>query len=189
METMKIGVLVGSLRRESYSRRVAQTVMGMMPEGFDVQLMDIGGLPIYNQDFDDDGQVPAAWQAFREAAKGLDGFLFVTPEYNRSVPPVLKNALDVGSRPYGSSVWDGKPGAVISVSTGKVGGFGANHHLRQSMTFLNVCMMQQPEAYVANIADALDGEGRIADVDTKRFLQKYADAFAAWMTRLRKAGF
>lgn len=183
METMKIGVLVGSLRRESYSRRVAQTVMGMMPEGFDVQLMDIGGLPIYNQDFDDDGQVPAAWQAFREAAKGLDGFLFVTPEYNRSVPPVLKNALDVGSRPYGSSVWDGKPGAVISVSTGKVGGFGANHHLRQSLTFLDVYAMQQPEAYINNCTKMLDDNGKVTDERSRKFLQEIADAFAQWVAR------
>ena len=111
----------------------------------------------------------------------MDGVLFVTPEYNRSVPGVLKNAIDVGSRPYGKSVWDGKPGAVMSVSPGAIGGFGANHHLRQSLVFLNVPAMQQPEAYIGGAANLFDENGNLANDSIKEFAAKYIHAFAAWV--------
>ena len=110
-------------------------------------------------------------------------FHLPTPEYNRSVPPVLKNAIDVASRPYGQNLWDGKPGAIVSVSTGKISGFGANHHLRQSMAFLNVFMLQQPEAYVGNVDSILDSDGKISDEGSKKFLQSIADAFAQWVKK------
>lgn len=109
--------------------------------------------------------------------------LFVTPEYNRSVPAVLKNAIDVGSRPYGKSVWDGKPGAVVSVSPGAIGAFGANHHLRQSLVFLNVPAMPQPEAYVGGADKLFDSEGKLTNPGTRDFLTKYLEAFAAWIER------
>ena len=118
---------------------------------------------------------------FREEVKGLDGFLFITPEYNRSVPAVLKNALDVGSRPYGASVWDGKPGGVISVSPGALGGFGANHHLRQVMVFLNVLMLQQPEAYLGDVMSALNEDGAVTHEETKQFLHDYVGALVKWI--------
>jgi chromate reductase len=107
--------------------------------------------------------------------------LFVTPEYNRSVPAVLKNALDVGSRPYGKSVWSGKPGAVISASPGAIGGFGANHHLRQSLVFLDVPAMQQPEAYLGGADKFFDADGKLTNTDTRGFLKKFMDSFAAWI--------
>jgi chromate reductase, NAD(P)H dehydrogenase (quinone) len=109
--------------------------------------------------------------------------LFVTPEYNRSVPAVLKNALDVGSRPYGKSMWNGKPGAVISVSPGALGGFGANHHLRQTLVFLNIPTMQQPEAYIGNAMNLFDAVGNLAQDSIKEFAAKYMQAFAAWVER------
>jgi len=107
--------------------------------------------------------------------------LFVTPEYNRSVPAALKNALDVGSRPYGQSVWNGLPGAVVSVSPGAIGGFGANHHLRQSLVFLNVPTLQQPEAYIGGVAKLLDEAGNLTHDDTRAFLEKFLQAFGAWI--------
>ena len=119
----------------------------------------------------------------------MDAVLFVTPEYNRSVPGVLKNAIDVGSRPYGQSVWDGKPGAVISVSPGAIGGFGANHHLRQSMVFLNVPMLAQPEAYIGGAAKLFDAQGRIANDATGEFLAKFLDAFDLWIRTCKGEAF
>lgn len=181
MASKKIGVFVGSLRRASFSRAIAEAVVSLSPAELAMQFVEIGGLPLYNQDYDDDGNPPAAYGRFREQAAGLDGFLFVTPEYNRSVPAVLKNALDVGSRPYGHNVWSGKPGGIISVSPGSLGAFGANHHLRQPMVFLNVLLLQQPEAYIGRAASLLGEDGKLKDDSTKEFLQSYANAFAAWV--------
>jgi len=138
MSKPKIGVFIGSLRKESYSRKIARELESFALDKMDFKEIELGGLELYNQDFDDENKPTVNWMRFREQVKALDGVLFVTPEYNRSVPAVLKNALDVGSRPYGKSVWDGKPGAVASVSPGGLGGFGANHHLRQSLVFLNI---------------------------------------------------
>src|SRR6202043_1707027 len=128
-------------------------------------------LPHFDQDLE--ATPPAEWVKFREQVKAADAVLFVTPEFNRSVPGALKNAVDVGSRPYGASVWNGKPGAVISVSPGGIGGFGANHHLRQSLVFLNVPAMQQPEAYIGNAATLFDASGALIDDSTRDFLKKF----------------
>jgi chromate reductase, NAD(P)H dehydrogenase (quinone) len=181
--TKKIAVLVGSLRKESFNRRMARVLMSLAPETLKFEMIEIGGLPLYNQDFDDEGKPPAAWTAFREKVKSFDGVLFVTPEYNRSVPGALKNALDVGSRPYGQSVWGGRPGAVMSVSPGAIGGFGANHHLRQSLVFLDIPTMQQPEAYIGGAAQLFDADGNIANAATREFLVKFMDAFAVWVLK------
>jgi chromate reductase, NAD(P)H dehydrogenase (quinone) len=181
MRQKKIAVLVGSLRKESFNRKMAKNLISLAPESLELEIIEIGGLPLYNQDFDDDP--PVAWIEFRELLTKFDGFLFVTPEYNRSVPGVLKNAIDVGSRPYGKSVWDGKPGAVISVSPGAVGGFGANHHLRQSLVFLNVPAMQQPEAYIGGAAKLFDQSGNLANDSTREFVQKFVNAFAEWVKK------
>src|SRR5512135_387236 len=183
MTQKKIAVFVGSLRKESFNRKMAKVLTALAPESLKLEMIEIGGLPLYDQDYDDEGKPPSAWTAFREHLKGFDGFLFVTPEYNRSVPGVLKNAIDVGSRPYGQSVWGGKPGAVISVSPGAIGGFGANHHLRQSLVFLDVPAMQQPEAYIGGAAQLFDASGRITNEKTREFLIKFMEAFAAWVEK------
>jgi chromate reductase, NAD(P)H dehydrogenase (quinone) len=181
MTQKKIAVFVGSLRKESFNRKMAKVLTALAPESLKLEIIEISGLPLYDQDYDDEGKPPSAWTAFRERVKSFDGLLFVTPEYNRSVPGVLKNAIDVGSRPYGQSVWAGKPGAVVSVSPGAIGGFGANHHLRQSLVFLDVPAMQQPEAYIGGAAKLFDADGRITNETTREFLIKFMDAFAAWV--------
>ncbi|KIO66748.1 hypothetical protein B4064_2069 [Caldibacillus thermoamylovorans] len=174
---VKIGILIGSLRKESFSRKLAENVSALFPEGYETEIVEIGNLPLYNQDFDDYNNVPAEYTTFRNKIKEIDAVLFITPEYNRSVPAVLKNALDVGSRPYGKSVWDGKPAAVISQSPGNLSAFGANHHLRQSLVVLNMPTVQQPEAYIANVATLFDENGKINKQDTIQFLQSFVDAF------------
>jgi chromate reductase, NAD(P)H dehydrogenase (quinone) len=179
MTQKKLAVLVGSLRKESLNRKMAKALTALAPEALKLDIIEIGGLPLYDQDLDD--TPPAAWAEFREQLMKYDGVLFVTPEYNRSVPGVLKNAIDVGSRPYGKSVWDGKPGAVMSISPGAIGGFGANHHLRQTLVFLNVPTMQQPEAYIANAANLFDESGELANDSTRKFAAKFIKAFAAWV--------
>lgn len=183
MSTRSVAVIVGSLRKESFNRKLAHALAALAPPSLKLQIVEIGELPLYNQDLEEHGATPpASWQAFRQAVKAADAVLFVTPEYNRSVPAVLKNAIDVGSRPYGQSAWDGKPGAVISLSPGAIGGFGANHHLRQSLVFLNVPVLQR-EAYVGNAAKLFDEQGKLADESTKGFLEKYMQAFAAWVEK------
>jgi chromate reductase len=178
---VKIAVLVGSLRRGSFTRKAAEALIKLPPPGPTYEIVEIGQLPHYNQDLDDDHTPPQAWTDFRDRMRGFDAVLFVTPEYNRSVPAVLKNALDVGSRPYGQSVWDKKPAAVVSNSPGLIGGFGANHHLRQSLVFLNMPVLQQPEAYVAHADTLTDKDGAVADPGTRAFLGKFMAAFAAWI--------
>jgi chromate reductase len=183
METKKVAVVIGSLRKESFSRKISQALALLAPRDFELKELAIGQLAMYNQDLDDEGTPPASWTVFRESLKKFDAVLFITPEYNRSVPALLKNALDVGSRPYGQNAWDGKPGAVVSVSPGTISAFGANHHLRQSLVFLNVPTMQQPEAYIGNAAALFDDKGMLASDDTREFLQKFMDAFSVWVRR------
>lgn len=181
MSIHRIGVFVGSLRKGSFSRSIAKAAASLAPSELDLRVIDIGNLPLYNQDFDNEGQTPEAYIPFRREVAELDGFLFVTPEYNRSVPAVLKNALDVASRPYGHNVWSGKPGGIISVSPGGLGAFGANQHLRQPLGFLNVLLLQQPEVYISNVASLLDDKGELVDESTRKYLKNYMDAFAAWV--------
>lgn len=188
MTAKNVAVFVGSLRKESFNRKMAKALIALAPASLTLEIVEIGQLPLYNQDDDEGGHPPAPWTAFRQRVKAADAVLFVTPEYNRSVPAVLKNALDVGSRPYGQSAWDGKPGAVVSVSPGATGGFGANHHLRQSLVFLNVPAMQQPEAYIGGAARLFDGEGKLSNDSTREFMQKFMEAFAAWIDATAKRG-
>ncbi|WP_413476559.1 NADPH-dependent FMN reductase [Latilactobacillus fuchuensis] len=178
-----IAVLVGSLRKDSFSKAVAKNLSKLFPADFNLEVIEIGDLPLYNQDYDDLDQVPAAYTTFREKMQTMDAVLFVTPEYNRSVPAVLKNALDVGSRPYGASVWDNKPAEIVSVSPGAISGFGANHHLRQSLVFLNMPTVQQPEAYIGNVMNLLDDNGDVTNPDTIGFFQAIVDAFVALIKR------
>ncbi|MBB2916635.1 NADPH-dependent FMN reductase [Cupriavidus alkaliphilus] len=180
-EPRDVVVLVGSLRKESYNRKLAKALIALAPAQLRPEIVEIGNLELYNQDLDD--KPTQAWTAFRDRIRRADAVLFVTPEYNRSVPAPLKNAIDVGSRPYGSSVWDGKPGAIISASPGAIGGFGANHHLRQSLVFLNIPILQQPEAYISGVDKLFDEQGGIANESTKGFLGKFMTTFGAWIER------
>ncbi|MCI0431586.1 MAG: NAD(P)H-dependent oxidoreductase [Rhodospirillales bacterium] len=175
----KVAVFVGSLRKESLNRKIANALIELAPSGLKLAIIEIGQLPLYNQD--QDANPPPEWSAFRERVRAADAVLFVTPEYNRSMPGPLKNALDVGSRPYGQSAWNGKPGAVVSASPGAIGGFGANHHLRQSLVFLNVPAMQQPEAYIGSADKLFDRDGKLNNEGTRKFLRDFLQAFAAWI--------
>ena len=177
--TRDVAVIVGSLRKDSINRKVANALAGVAPAALKLSIVEIGHLPIYNQDGDD--APPAAWTSFRERIRSADAVLFVTPEHNRSVPAALKNAIDIGSRPYGKSAWNAKPGAVVSASPGSIGGFGANHHLRQSLVFLNVPAMQQPEAYLGGADKLFDADGKLADESCRKFLEGFIRAFAAWI--------
>ncbi len=151
----------------------------MAPESLELKIVEIGQLALYNEDLDENP--PAEWVAFRQKIKDADGYLFFTPEYNRSVSAVLKNALDVGSRPYGQNNWGSKPGAVVSSSISALGGAIANHTLRQSLVFLDVYAMQQPEAYIGNTMSLFDENDNLKSEDTRAFLKGWVDAFAAWV--------
>ncbi len=184
MNTYHIGIIVGSLRKQSYNKKIAAFILEQASHKFNYHIIEISDLPLYNQDFDDEGNPPESYIRFRKEIEGLDAVLFITPEYNRSVPAVLKNAIDVGSRPYGKNKWDGKPGAIISSSTGAYGAFGANHHIRQSLVFVNIYPMQQPEAYLGNIKDCIGENGKIELQKTKDFLLSFKKAFEQWVIRI-----
>jgi len=177
-----VSVIVGSLRKGSYNRMVARALVEIAPASLKCEFVEIGQLPLYNQD-DDTENPPAAWVAFRDAVRPANAVLFVTPEYNRSVPGVLKNAIDVGSRPYGKSVWQSKPAAIMSVSPGAIGGFGANHHLRQSLVFLDMPALQQPEAYIGHANTLFDDAGKVTNDGTRDFFKKFMETFATWIER------
>lgn len=178
-QTFDVAVVVGSLRKDSLNRKVAKALAQLAPANLKLEIIEIGDLPLYSEDIDHDSP-PAAYAAFRERIRRADAVLFVTPEYNRSVPGVLKNAIDVGSRPYGKSAWNGKPCAVVSASPGAIGGFGANHHLRQSLVFLNMPVLQQPEAYLGGAGSFFDEAGQLSE-KTRPFLQSIIDAFVGWI--------
>ena len=176
-------ILVGSLRKESYTRRIARVLVQVAPAALAPRFVEIGSLEFYNQDLET-ATPPANWVAFRDAIRPAHAVLFVTPEYNRSVPGVLKNAIDVGSRPKVSSVWEKKPAGVVSVSPGMISGFGANHHLRQMLVWLNMPALQQPEAYVGGVDKRFNAAGELTDESTREFLRTYMEAFASWIERL-----
>jgi chromate reductase len=175
MSTHSIAVVVGSIRKDSLNRKIAEALIALAPPSLKLEIAEIKQLSFYNQDLD--ASPPADWIAFRERIKKSGGVIFVTPEYNRSVPGVLKNAIDVASRPYGQSAWDKKPAAVISASPGAIGGFGANHHLRQSLTFLNMPILQQPEAYLGGV------DKKLGDQAFNDFLKKILEAYATHVER------
>jgi chromate reductase, NAD(P)H dehydrogenase (quinone) len=182
-KTLDVAVIVGSLRRDSINLKVANALAALAPEALKLSIVEIGHLPIYNQDGDENP--PAEWTAFRERIKAADAVLFVTPEHNRSVPAALKNALDVGSRPYGKNAWSGKPGAVVSATPGAMGGFGANHHLRQSLVFLNVPTMAQPEVYLGGADKLFDASGTLINDGTRKFLESFMYAYAKWVAAIQ----
>ena len=177
-----VAVLVGSLRKDSASRKVAQAIARLAPGTLDFQFVEIGDLPAYDQDLETDAP-PAAWTRFRGQVAAADAVLFVTPEYNRSFPGFLKNAIDVGSRPWGKAVWSEKPALVVSTSMGALGGFGANHHLRQALSFFNMPILGQPEAYVGNTGALFDAAGELTSEVTADFLRTLGQAFAGFVAR------
>jgi chromate reductase, NAD(P)H dehydrogenase (quinone) len=186
MPGYKIAILVGSLREGSLNRKVARSMCALRGDNLECQIVEIGELPLFNQDLE--ATPPRPWVEFRDRIRAADGILFCTPEYNRGVPGVLKNAIDVGSRPYGQSVWDQKPAAIVSASPGAIGGFGANHQLRQACVFLNMPVMQQPEAYLGHVSDdSFDGEGCLKEGPLKELVAKLAFAFHDWVETILRA--
>lgn len=181
-QTVKVAVVVGSLRKESVNRKAALELARLAPQNVDLDIVEIGDLPLYDEDVEANGP-PEAWTRFRKQLQASNAVLFVTPEYNRSVPGALKNAVDVGSRPYGSSSWAGKPAAIMTLSPGAIGGFGANHHLRQSLVFLDMPILQQPEAYIGGAFGLFDETGRLKSEDTEAFFKSFIEAFATLIER------
>lgn len=179
MEKYKIAVLVGSNRKESFNLKTAKALISLAPESFSFEMIKIDDLPFYNEDLE--ATPPKEWKRLRKDISAVDGLLFLTPEYNRSVPAILKNAIDVGSRPYTKNVWNNKPAAIVSVSIGNISGFGANHHLRQSLAFVNAPTMGQPEAYIGGAADLFDEKGKLTNDSTKDFLKSFMIAFEKWV--------
>jgi chromate reductase, NAD(P)H dehydrogenase (quinone) len=182
----QIAIIVGSLREGSLNRKVAHSICGIRGDNLDCSLIEIGDLPLYNQDLD--STPPAQWVRFRREVAEADGVLFVSPEYNRGIPGVLKNAIDVGSRPYGESVFDKKPAAIVTVSPGAIGGFGANHQIRQACVFLNMPVMQQPEAYLGHVSDdGFDESGCLKDGPLKTLVTTLAHAFHDWVEMIHRS--
>lgn len=187
-QTKDIAVLVGSLRRDSTSRKIALALSALAPENLRLDLIETGHLPFYDQDFDADvANTPAAYRAFRDRIARADGVLFITPEYNRSFPAHLKNAIDIGTRPYGKNVWSAKPAGVVSVSMGAMGGFGANQLLRQQLANVNMSVLQQPEVYIGGADKIFDSDGGVKVEATEAFLRSYLATFASWGDRLSLA--
>ena len=184
----KIAILVGSLRRESLNRKVARSICAIRGDNLDCTMVEIGDLPLYNQDYDGAADEPEQFARFRDQVRPVYGVLFVSPEYNRGVPGVLKNAIDVGSRPYGQSVWNGKPAAIVTVSPGSIGGFSSNHQIRQAAVFLNMPVMQQPEAYLGHVTDdSFDADGCLKDGPLKDLVTKLAHAFHDWVDMIHRS--
>ena len=182
----KIAIIVGSLRKDSINRKVARSICGLRGDNLDCSMIEIGDLPLYNQDLDADP--PEQWARFRQQIAAADGVLFVSPEYNRGIPGVLKNAIDVGSRPYGQSVFDKKPAAIVTVSPGSIGGFGSNHQIRQAAVFLNMPVMQQPEAYLGHVSDeSFDSEGCLKEGPLKEIVKGLAHAFHDWVEMIMRS--
>jgi NAD(P)H-dependent FMN reductase len=178
-----VAVIIGSLRKASFSRKVAQALIARAPASLACRIIEIGDLPLYNEDLDADP--PESWTRFRVQIGAADAILFVTPEYNRSVPGCLKNAVDVGSRPQGKNLFDGLAAGVVSVTPYKMGAFGANHALRQTFVYLNLLVMQQPEAYIGGVAELFNEAGALTSGETKAFFDRFIVAFDAWVTTVR----
>ncbi len=186
MVSYDVAVIVGSIRKESTTRRLVNALAAIAPSSIALRIVEIKSLPFYSQDLE--SKPTQAEIDFRNAVASADAVLFATPEYNRSIPGVLKNAVDIGSRPYGHSIWNGKPAAVMSVSPGALAAFGANHHLRQSLVFLNMPTLAQPEAYIGNAAALVDETGKITNKETREFLLAFLTQFATWISNNTQKG-
>lgn len=177
-----IAIIVGSLRAQSVNRIAARALTRLAPANLRFRFVEIGDLPLYNEDVEE-AAPPEPWTRFREEVGSADAVLFVTPEYNRTMPGALKNALDVGSRPYGQAVWNNKPAAIMTLSPGGIGGFGANHDVRQALVFLDMPVLQQPEAYVGGAYGLFDEQGEFKSDGTREFFGKFINSFATWIER------
>lgn len=182
MSSYEVGILVGSLRKNSYNRQIAKELVRLSPEALTFRFIELGDLPLYNPDLEGDG-VPEAWTRLREEVAAVDALIFCTPEYNRCMSGAMKNAIDVGSRPPGKSVWRGKPATVVTATPGGLGGYAANHSIRTSMVTLGVPVMAQPEVYLGRVKELLDEDGKIAKEDTREFLRKVMTAFGEWVEK------
>jgi chromate reductase len=186
MARYKIAIIVGSLRKGSINRKVARSICGLRGDDLDCEIVEIGNLPLYNQD--SDANPPPEYLEFRRKIAAADGVLFCSPEYNRGIPGVLKNAIDVGSRPYGQSVFDKKPAAIVTASPGSIGGFGANHQIRQAAVFLNMPVMQSPEAYLGHVTeDSFDESGCLKEGPLKQLVTQLAQAFHDWVDMIHRS--
>ena len=184
----KIAIIVGSLREGSINRKVARSICGLRGDNLDCSMVEIGDLPLYNQDYDGLAEQPAPYIRFRDQIRAADGILFCSPEYNRGIPGVLKNAIDVGSRPYGQSVFDKKPAAIVTASPGSIGGFGANHQIRQAAVFLNMPVMQAPEAYLGHVTDdSFEADGKLKEGPLKGLIEGLAHAFHDWVDMISRS--
>jgi len=181
MSQYQIAVIVGSLRRDSINRKLANALVKLGPADFSFKLLEIGDLPLYNQDDDANQAEPVV--RLKSEVMGASGLIFVTPEYNRSVPGVLKNALDNASRPYGQSAWAGKPAGVLGASIGTIGSALAQQHLRNMLAYLDVPTMGQPEVFLQVKEGFFDEAGNLASPDTAKFLQGWMDRYVAWVKR------
>lgn len=183
----KVGIIIGSLRKKSYARQWANNMIELYPSNYEVKIIEIADLPFYNEEFDEEGgNLPEVVKAFREEIKTLDGVLLVTPEYNRSIAPALKNALDIGSRPPGSNAWARKPALIVSHSISRLAGFGANHHLRQVLVFLDMPTVAQPEVYLGESGKAFDEKGKIISDSRQALLLKAVDTHVDLIERFKK---
>lgn len=178
MNQYNIAVVVGSLRRDSFNRKLATAIARLAPAEFSFKQLRIDDLPLYNQD--DDANPAETVKRLKSEISSSDGLLFVTPEYNRSIPGVMKNAIDHASRPYGKSAWAGKPAGVLGVSIGAVGTAVAQQHLRNVLAYLDVPTLGQPEAFIQAKEGLFDSSGNIGD-NSKAFLQKWMDRYVAWI--------
>ena len=179
-----IAVIVGSLRKDSYNRKLAQALIELAPASLQLSEVGIGELPFYNEDLETNSP-PAPWQSFRERIRNSDAVLFVTPEYNRGVPGVLKNAIDVGSRPMKDSVWMRRPTTVISLTQGKLGAMAANHNLRHMLAVIGSPVMGYPEAYLGDAGKLFDADGKLSNEETRKFLGKVLSEFDTWIGRFK----
>lgn len=178
-----IGLLVGSLRKGSYCKSIGAYVSEQLEKQYEIKRLEIGSLPFYNEDNDTASDTLPQWDAFRNEVRQTSALLVITPEYNRSMPGALKNALDVGSRPYGKSVWGGKPCAVISATPGSLGAYGANHHLRQVLGCQDVFLMQQPDVYLGHVGEQIDANGKVTSDKLKGMLDAFCQAYGQWIER------
>lgn len=183
--TLNVLVVTGSLRKDSLTLKMAKALLRLCPASMQLEIANISTLPLYNEDLETP-LPPMEWVAYRKKIKQADGVLFITPEYNRSVPAVLKNAIDIGSAPHEENVYKGIPAAIISMSPGSMGAFGANHHLRQSLVFLDMPTMQQPEAYISYSEQLFGNDGTIIRKNTSAYLMEFMQAFERWI-KLHKA--
>jgi chromate reductase len=182
----KVALILGSPRAAGSSRKLAAALCSLAPQGMELGIVEIRDLALFNPDLDQPGGAPQPWSDFREAVLASDAVIFITPEYNRSVPAVLKNALEIGSRPYKRQAWTGKPAAIISQSTGMVGGFGANHHLRQILVFLDMHVLPQPEMYLSQVDKLFDEGGSLLPGPGADLLKTFMERFEAFVPRHSK---